>query len=106
PIQPMQYGSLNVTTNMDSKLDQHAVITVFDSNNILVGFGLTGKNGNHDFNALRTGDYTVTVSYYEQFKEVYDIQTQTASVIVGSTTTLDFDIDAPMDVLVTYLVRL
>lgn len=93
-IQPLQYGSLDITTNITETVDGDyigvGIITLFDANDSIVGFGTTGENGNYLFQALKPGTYTATVSYYNVFKDEYETMTKTATVAIDSTEIVDF----------------
>lgn len=102
-IKPMQYGSLDVQTTILSTEDTGwlgtGVVTVFNQDEQLVGFGTTGLNGNHIFHAMKPGTYTVNVSYYNMYKEAYDIQTsKEVTVTAEQTTDLNVTITVPTKV--------
>lgn len=94
-LKPMQYGSLDITTNIKETVDGDyvgvGVITLFDSNDSIVGFGTTGEDGNYLFHALKPGTYTITISYYSLYKDDYELMTNTATVTTSSTETIHFD---------------
>ncbi len=58
-LAPMNYGSLKVETNIPNE----GRIAVFDGENKMVAYGLTGNNGTLNIYAIRPGTYTVTLSY-------------------------------------------
>lgn len=99
PLKPMVYGSLNVTSNIVSNANTGyvggGVVTVFDSNNKLVAFGLTGENGNYNVRAIRPGAYTVNISYYCAFTESYEVKSKNATVVADQGIAVDFDIQVP-----------
>lgn len=96
PLEPMQYGSLMVNTNIDYQTDfvSEGIVTVFDSNGLLVAHGTTGINGNHHFTALKPGYYTVKLFFsvrgYSEAKEMNYVH-----VGAGSRTDIDFLLKIP-----------
>lgn len=101
-LKPMVYGSLNITSNILSTEDGvyvgGGIVTVFDESNKLVGFGLTGENGNYNFRAILPGTYKVNMSYYCAFTEEYDLLTQNVTVAANQGEAADFDVKVPTDV--------
>ncbi len=68
-LQPMRYGGLRVETNIAGPAEdsvQYGLITVYDESGRMVYFGATGEDGNHNFNAMLAGTYTVTLSFEDR----------------------------------------
>jgi hypothetical protein len=106
-LEPMIYGSLDVTTNIISTDATGwlgvGVISIYDSNGLLAGFGTTGENANYLFHALKPGTYRVQVVYYDVFDDLYRIQSKSATVARETTTAVDFDFAIPVSVTTTPL---
>lgn len=104
-LKPMIYGSLDVTTNIISTPDTGwlgvGVISVYDKDNMLVGFGTTGANANYLFHALKPGDYRVQVVYYNAFKGHYEVQSKSAEVMAEAVTNSIFNFEVPTEVVAT-----
>ncbi len=102
-LQPMQYSSLNVTTNIisDDVYLGYGVISVFNSNGKLIGFGTTGESGNYLFNAIKPDDYTVTLSYYDEYTNDYFVDTDTVTVVADQEAVVNFTAPIPVDVIKT-----
>ena len=98
-IQPMNYGSLNVTSNIISTSDAGwigtGVITVFDARNSLVSFGTTDSDGDYVFHALKPGNYKVSLSYHDLILNEYEVISKDVTVQLASNTILDFRLDIP-----------
>lgn len=96
PLAPMQYGAIEVTTNIDSSTDYvgAGVITIHDANGLLIAHGTTGINGNHQFDALKPGSYTVNLTLYNDFKSASVVVTEDSISIV------DFQVYIPQLVVV------
>ena len=98
-LKPMQYGSLDVETNIISTDDTGfigtGVITVFDSNGVLVAHGTTEEDGNHTFWALKPGDYTVSLSYYDLFKDEYKLHSKNVVITADSRNSVEILAEVP-----------
>ena len=106
-LEPMMYGSLDVTTNIISTPDTGwlgvGVISIYDGNGLLAGFGTTGAGAaaNYLFHALKPGTYRVQVVYYDAFEGEYEIQSKNATITREATTVADFQFGIPTSVVAT-----
>lgn len=102
PVQPMQYGSLDVRTNIMSVSPDLWVgvglITVFDDMGNLAGFGTTGNYGNYAFKALKPGTYNVNVTYYDHFSQSQYYQSAAVNVAIDQPAVVDFTFNVPQSV--------
>lgn len=101
-LKEMQYGSLDVMTNIVPTTEGEGigtgVMTLFDLNNRLVGFGTTGEYGNYKFQALKAGSYNINVTYYDQFKNQYQSESATAVVTKGFNTDVEVNLQVPISI--------
>ncbi|MBU7005975.1 S8 family serine peptidase [Phosphitispora fastidiosa] len=104
-IEPMRYGSLTVSTNIKDTASVsgigHGVISVFDINENLVAYGLTGENGGHVFHSMPSGDYQVVLSYYDHYKEEYSYQIQNVSIQPSESVEITVNFSIPQFVIKT-----
>ena len=101
-LKPMYYGSLYVDTNIISNDELGwigtGVVTAFDTDNNLVGFGTTGEKGNYFFQAIKPGKYTVNVTYYDMYKDAYEVKTVETNVAQGQTTSIKVNVGLPTSI--------
>lgn len=101
-LQEMQYGSLDVLTNIvatpEGEMIGTGVLTLFDTNNRLVGFGTTGEFGNYKFQALKPGKYKVNLTYYDPFEGSYLGESATADVTKGVNTDVVINLSVPSSI--------
>lgn len=101
-LKEMQYGSLDVMTNIVPTAEGDwigtGVMTLFDHNNRLVGFGTTGEYGNYKFQALKPGGYNINVTYFDQFKNEYKSESVMAVVTKGFNTDVEVTLPVPSSI--------
>ncbi|MEJ6949758.1 S8 family serine peptidase [Natronospora cellulosivora (SeqCode)] len=92
-IAPMEYGTLHVQSNIDNTTAYlgYGVITIFDSNGLLINHGSTGKDGNHIFSALKSGNYTINLSVFGP--GVNFIDSKAVNIRAGTKETIEFHVD-------------
>lgn len=88
PIKPMMYGGLEVQTNILPPTNEtvpfnQGVLSILDSNQRLVTYGMTGEWGNCTFHALRPGSYTIQLIYKDPYQNKYSTLTRSTNVTVG-----------------------
>jgi hypothetical protein len=107
-LKPMVYGSLNIKSDILSTDNTGyiggGIVTVFDSANKLVGFGLTGEKGNYNFRAILPGTYKVNMSYYCALTQEYDLLSKNVTVAAEQNVTVEFDVKVPTNVVKTPLI--
>ncbi|AOT71976.1 DVUA0089 family protein [Geosporobacter ferrireducens] len=98
-IQPVDDGTLKVKTNI-KQIESiigvgYGVLSVFDTDENLVSYGTTGKEGGHTFHYLKPGEYKVVLSYYDPFKMEYQHEVKYATILSTQTAELVFNFEVP-----------
>ncbi|SFH12095.1 S-layer homology domain-containing protein [Desulfotomaculum arcticum] len=99
-IQPVDYGSLKVTTNIKQSESVigvgYGVLSLLDRDENLVGYGTTGEDGGHTFHYLKPGEYKVVLSYYNKYEEEYQQEVvEDVTILSRQTAELEFNLEAP-----------
>ncbi|SCZ07729.1 S8 family serine peptidase [Alkaliphilus peptidifermentans] len=101
-IKPMQYGSLTVNTNINEigsvTRIGHGVISIFDDEDNLFAYGLTGEKGGHIFHSMPQGDYQVVLVYYDPYKDEYSFQEEKVSIYAAQSKEITINFSIPQSI--------
>ncbi|WHH58740.1 DVUA0089 family protein [Petroclostridium sp. X23] len=101
-IQPVDYGSLKVKTNIkETELVTdvgYGVLSIFDKDGNLVSYGTTGENGGHTFHFINPGEYRVVLSYYNPFEDKYRHEEKNVTILSCQTAELEINYEIPSQV--------
>lgn len=107
-IQPVDYGALEVTTNILETVSVdglglglglgYGVVSVLDENDNLVTYGTTGEEGDHLFLCMKPGDYSVVLSYYNPFGEEYQYAVEEITILPGQTAGVEIRFELPSSI--------